>query len=278
MPSDNLIRLGQTESGEFSGFMAEVGSGHFYPLTDPSGLATQSYVGTTSGALSGYTDEIKTRVDTASGALNTKISTHGGIPSGAAGQIQFKHSSDPVFDGADNLYYNGNLGVGSFSASNPPVDRLHVSGDATISGSLNITGGGQLKESGVQLSASIASTGSTLNTLSTGISGYFQKEFKVTAQNDGINDYIYLSDVVSGSHTTTDQSKTPTIYLNRGETYKFDISSSSLVNNSAKLYIATSTGVLGNFVNAYPTGVNSGDATIAGGSASSELLFTVPQR
>ena len=53
MPSDNLIRLNQTESGEFSGFMAEVGSGHFYPLSDPSGLATQSYVGTTSGALSG---------------------------------------------------------------------------------------------------------------------------------------------------------------------------------------------------------------------------------
>ena len=84
MPSDNLIRLNQTESGEFSGFMAEVGSGHFYPLSDPSGLATQSYVGTTSGALSGYTDEIKARVDTASGDLNTKISTHGGIPSGSA--------------------------------------------------------------------------------------------------------------------------------------------------------------------------------------------------
>ncbi|HAI43541.1 MAG TPA: hypothetical protein DCM40_38310, partial [Maribacter sp.] len=184
MPSENLIRLNQTESGEFSGFMAEVGSGHFYPLSDPSGLATQSYVGTASGALSGYTDEIKTRVDTASGALDTKISSHGGVPSGSAGQIQFRHASDPVFDGADHMYYDGNLGIGSFSATNAPQKKLHVSGSALISGDLDITAG-QLKESGVQLSASIASTGSTLNTYTSNVSGYFQKEFVVTAESDG---------------------------------------------------------------------------------------------
>ena len=277
MPSDNLIRLNQTESGEFSGFMAEVGSGHFYPLSDPSGLATQSYVGTTSGALSGYTDEIKARVDTASGDLNTKISTHGGIPSGSAGQVQFKHASDSVFDGADHLYYDGNVGIGGFSSSSGPQKKLHVSGDAIVSGNLDISGGGQLMESGVQLSASIASTGSTLNTLTTNVSGYFQKEFKVTAQSDGSDFYLYLSDVIAGSHTATAQSKTPTVYLQRGETYKFDISSSTLPDNSAKLYIATSTGTLGNFANAYPTGVNSGDSSVAGGNATSELLFTVPQ-
>ena len=47
MSSDNLIRLGQVESGELINFVNQ--NATFYPSSDPSGLATESYVGAVSG-------------------------------------------------------------------------------------------------------------------------------------------------------------------------------------------------------------------------------------
>ena len=58
MSSDNLIRLGQTESGEFSGYMAAVGSGYFLPLTSGAGITTDSELSSASGVLDAYVDAV----------------------------------------------------------------------------------------------------------------------------------------------------------------------------------------------------------------------------
>ena len=195
MSVDNLIRLNQIESGELVDFVND--NGDFYPSSDPSGLATKTYVSSVSG-------DINSDIDSLSGALNQTgqvlDATHAsiqGFPTGASGQLQYT-TADGKFGATDYIFYdysNQNLGVGSFygGAGGNPKERLHVSGNVAVSGDLYVTG--DIKQSGSSLYGYTESVSGNLYQLHTGLSGWIRPDFKVKVQNDGGGDKFWISDV-----------------------------------------------------------------------------------
>ena len=149
MSSDNLIRLGQIESGELISFVD--GNASFYPSSDPSGLATKDYVGTVSGVLN-------TKLSTDTGNLHTTGQTlldvaraQQGFATGASGQFQIANH-DGKFAATSKVFYdyqNDKLGIGDFDAAGQVDSLLHVSGNTSISGDLLVTG--DVQQSGVSL-------------------------------------------------------------------------------------------------------------------------------
>ena len=158
MSLDNLIRLGQIESGEFLDFIND--SASFYKSSDPSGLATEGFVGTVSGDINTYITDLTGDLHTTGQTLTAEYSAHQGFPTGASGQLQFAQE-DGSFGAAKNLFYDYDtekLGIGGFGGSTAgtsalglPHQALHISG-----GNIGVEGGhldvtGDIRQSGISL-------------------------------------------------------------------------------------------------------------------------------
>jgi len=217
MSSDNLIRLGQVESGEFISFVNQNAS--FYPSSDPSGLATEAYIGTVSGDINTKLTTDVGNLHTTGQTLTTLAEEQQGFPTGASGQLQYK-TYDGKFGGTSKIFYDydsDRLGIGNFGAGDEVQESLHVSGNVAISdGNLYVTG--DIKQSGISLYSHIESTSGNLHAEVTGASGWIQPDFKVKVVNDGYGNKYWISDVGEETIHGTEYKKAPTLYLHKGNT------------------------------------------------------------
>ena len=259
MSVDNLIRLGQIESGEFLSFFNQ--NATFYPSSDPSGLATEAYVGVVSGDLNAKIETVSGNLHSTGQDLEAQIAAHQGFPTGTSGQIQYAHE-DGSFGATQNIFYdyeNSKLGIGEFGGQGSaglPLESLHISGGnvAISGGDLYVTG--DIQQSGVSLYGYTELVSGNLYAEITGVSGWINPDFRVIVQDDGGGDKYWISDVGEETIHGVVYRKAPKLYLHKGSTYTFDFTATSNLTHSFYISSGSSNGGANTYTNEWLSGVS----------------------